>query len=196
MLEMNTMAQLDKQIKDTFGIVDAKANKAATLGTFNGRLLGYKNLMTKSMMWTPFGWAAAGQDLKKHEALDLGDDTIVWSIIKYGYIPCFVGGASLLIFLLSVHKFVCSLPRGVPEKSLANLCLATIVGIIIGGIGNGAQFQVFPVNVYLFLSLATVFSMFIKRKELLMNYGMRSQFERDEPNWGPNGGKPYVEVYQ
>lgn len=170
MLETNTMAKLDRQIKDTFNIVDAKADKVATLGTFNGRLLGYKNLMTKPMMWTPFGWAAAGQDIKKHEALDLGDDTIVWSIIKYGYVTCFVLGTTLLLFLLSVHKFVCSLPKGVPERKLGNLCLATILGIIVGGLGNGAQFQVFPVNVYLFLCLAFVFSMYIKRKEILSLY--------------------------
>lgn len=168
-LEQNLMAKADSAIKNTFNIVDAKAEKAATLGTFNGRLLGYKNLMTKSMMWTPFGWKAAGKDVAKFEALDLGDDTIVWSIIKYGFVTCIVVGFGLLVFLFKVHRLISMLPKGLPEKKLGNLCLATIVGIIIGGIGNGAQFQVFPLNVYLFLCLALVFSMYLRRSELLQN---------------------------
>lgn len=171
-LDNNLVAKLDTEIKSTFSISNAKVEKATTLGTFNGRLLGYKNLMTKSMMWTPFGWAAAGKDVKKFDPLDLGDDTIVWSIIKYGYVSCLVAGVGLLTFLLSVHKFIGSLPKIAPERKLGNMCLATILGILVGGIGNGAQLHVFPVNVYLFLCLAIVFSLFIKRKELLLNYSV------------------------
>jgi len=150
-----------------FNVNSSQGEKATTLGTFNGRLLGWKNLMTKSMMWTPFGWKMAGRDVRKYNPLDLGDDTIVWSLIKYGYIPVFMGGAFMLYFLIKLHKFICSLPKGSKERNIGNLCLATIVGILFGGLGNGAQLAVFPLNVYFFLCWAFVFSIYMNRNSHL-----------------------------
>lgn len=166
LLDKNIMTEVETSIRQTFNVESDRGAKASTLGSFNGRLNGYKNLMTKPMMWTPFGWKMAGRDIEKYDPLDLGDDTIVWSIIRFGYIPVFGGGCFLLIFLLRVHRFVCNLPKKSDERMLGNLCLATIVGIMVGGLGNGAQFQVFPLNVYLYMCLAFAYSLYIKRNEL------------------------------
>jgi hypothetical protein len=162
-MDMNLLSDVERELKHFLGVDGILGETVTTLGTFNGRLLGWKNLMTKSIMWTPFGWKMAGLDVTKFNPLDLGDDTIVWSLIKYGYIPFFVGGAFILYFLLKLHKFICSLPMGSKERNIGNLCLATIVGIMFGGLGNGAQLAVFPLNVYLFMCMAFVFSLYTNR---------------------------------
>jgi len=166
-MEMGLVGNAEKELMHVFNVNSSQGEKATTLGTFNGRLLGWKNLMTKSMMWTPFGWKMAGRDVRKYNPLDLGDDTIVWSLIKYGYIPVFFGGAFMLYFLIKLHKFICSLPKGSKERNIGNLCLATIVGILFGGLGNGAQLAVFPLNVYFFLCWAFVFSIYMNRNSYL-----------------------------
>lgn len=162
-MDMNLLGDVETELRHVFSVDSILGEKATTLGTFNGRLLGWKNLMTKSMMWTPFGWKMAGLNVKKFNPLDLGDDTIVWSLIKYGYIPVFVGGALILFFLIKLHKFICSLPKDSKERNIGNLCLASIVAIMFGGLGNGAQLAVFPLNVYLFLCFSFVFSLYTNR---------------------------------
>jgi hypothetical protein len=176
-LEMKLVSEAERTIMKVFNVKSDQARKATTMGTFNGRLHGWQNMMTKSMMWTPLGWKMAGRDVTKFDPLDLGDDTIVWSLIKYGYIPCFVGGVLLLFFLFKLHGFVCLLPKGSRGRNLGTLCLATIVGIMFGGLGNGAQLAVFPLNVYLFMCLAFVFSLHTNR-----NSYKQVEYDSEEAN--------------
>jgi hypothetical protein len=138
-----------------------------TLGTFNGRIDGWVNLMTKEHIWTPFGWAIAGKEFDDYDLIELGDDIIFWSVVKYGFVPVFVGTIVFLLFLYKLHWFVCQLPRDSNERKIANICLATSIGIISGGMSNAAQLYVFPVNVYFYFCLSFVFSIYLNyRTEL------------------------------
>jgi hypothetical protein len=156
-------------LKREFNTGDSRVDQATTLGTFNGRIDGWVNLMTKKHIWTPFGWKLAGKRFKDYELIDLGDDAIFWFIVKYGYIPCFLGGVLMLTFLYKLHRFIQELPYASLEKRIAVVCLASVIGLLSGGLGNAAQMSVFPVNVYLYLCLAFVFSIYLQRKTLVLN---------------------------
>ena len=152
--------RMERELKTTFDTRDARVDQATTLGTFNGRISGWANLMTKGHMWTPMGWKMAGKEFEDYQLIDLGDDIIFWSLVKYGYIPCTLAGIIFLVFLYRLHRFVCSLPFKSKERKIATICLATAIGIISGGLGNAAQLSVFPINIYFYLCLAIVYSIY------------------------------------
>jgi hypothetical protein len=166
--DMKVVEKAETVLMSNFRNADSRARQTMTLGSVNGRLVGWVNLMTKKQMWTPFGWKAAGKDVKQFDLTDLGDDIIFWSIVKYGYVPVFLGVFSMLAFLYKLHKAVCRLPFKSKERKIANISLATSVGIIVGGIGNAAQLYVFPVNIYFYLCLSFVYSIYIQRKQVAL----------------------------
>jgi hypothetical protein len=137
--------------------------------------------MTKDHMLTPFGWKFDGQDFKDFDLTDLGDDIIFWSVVKYGYIPVSLGFLLFIMFLYKLHRFVCSLPFGSNERKISNICLATSIGIIVGGIGNAAQLSVFPVNIYFYLCLAFVYSIYLENKS-----GLKHLARDNDTQWGGN----------
>jgi len=163
--DMQIVEKAEVELKHYFETNDSRARQSMTLGSVNGRLAGWVNLMTKENMWTPFGWKAAGTDIKKFEGTDLGDDMIFWSFVRYGYVSVFLGLTLMLTFLYKLHQSVCQLPRGSKDRKIANICLATSVGIIIGGVSNGAQLYVFPINIYFYFCLSLVYSIYIQRKQ-------------------------------
>ena len=163
--DMQIVERGELELRALFKTDDSRARQTMTLGSINGRLTGWVNLMTKKNMWTPFGWKFAGKDVKLFDAVDLGDDIIFWSVIRYGYVAVFVGLVVMLTFLYKLHRSVCNLPRATEERKIANISLATSVGIIFGGMSNAAQLGVFPVNIYFYLCLSFVYSIYIQRKE-------------------------------
>lgn len=162
--DMKLLDKAELQMKYLLSNGSSRLDQATTIGSFNGRLNGWVNLMTKEHMLTPFGWKMDGQNFKDFDLTDLGDDIIFWSFVKYGYIPVTVGFILFIVFLYKLHRFVCSLPYDSKERKISNICLATSVGIIFGGIGNAAQLSVFPVNIYFYLSLAFVYSIYLENK--------------------------------
>jgi hypothetical protein len=71
----------------------------------------------------------------------------------------------LLTFLYKLHKFVCSLPRDSKDRKIATICLATSIGILVGGLSNAAQLAVFPLNLYFYLCISIVYSTYLNQKE-------------------------------
>ena len=172
----------ERHLKSMVDQNDSRADQATTLGTFNGRIDGWVNLMTKEHIWTPFGWSIAGKEYDDYDVIELGDDIIFWSIVKYGFIPVFVGVFVFLFFLYKLHWFVCQLPRDSNERKIANICLATSIGIISGGMSNAAQLYVFPVNVYFYLCLSFVFSIYVNyRTELKQAKSLRHNSQLNMP---------------
>lgn len=179
--DMKLLEKAEMQMKYLLKGNDSRLEQATTIGSFNGRLNGWVNLMTKDHMLTPFGWKFDGQDFKDFDLIDLGDDMIFWSVVKYGYIPVSLGFLLFIIFLYKLHRFVCSLPFGSKERKISNICLATSIGIIVGGIGNAAQLNVFPVNIYFYLCLAFVYSIYLENK-----LASKNLVTEDGTQWGGN----------
>lgn len=163
--DLRVVERFEVELKAYFKTDDSRARQTMTLGSMNGRLEGWVNLMTKKEMWTPFGWKAAGKDVKQFDLIELGDDIIFWSIVKYGYVAVAFGIVAMLSFFYKLHKAVCGIPYGSEERKIANISMATSVGIISGGMSNAAQLYVFPVNIYFYLCLAFVYSIYIQRKQ-------------------------------
>lgn len=179
--DMKLLDKAEMQMKYLLKGNDSRLEQATTIGSFNGRLDGWVNLMTKDHMLTPFGWKFDGQDFKDFDLTDLGDDIIFWSVVKYGYIPVSLGFLLFIMFLYKLHRFVCSLPFGSNERKISNICLATSIGIIVGGIGNAAQLSVFPVNIYFYLCLAFVYSIYLENK-----LASKNLVTEDDTQWGGN----------
>jgi hypothetical protein len=163
--DMQIVEKFEVELKDYFKTNDSRARQTMTLGSMNGRLSGWVNLMTKENLWSPFGLKFAGTDTSNYKAEDLGDDIIFWSIIKYGFVPVFLGLSGLLVFLFKLHRMVSMLPHNSKEHKIANISLATSVGIIFGGMSNAAQLYVFPVNIYFYLCLSFVYSIYVQRNK-------------------------------
>lgn len=161
--DMNLVSQAEQILKSTLNASDRRTNQVTTLGSFNGRIEGWVNLMTKEDMWTPFGWKIANKRGSSHEKGIMGDDIIYWYIITYGYVPVFTGLALFLIFMYRLHRFVCGLPYQSMERKISTICLATAVGILSGGLSNAAQLNVFPINIYFFFCLSVVYSIYMQR---------------------------------
>ena len=177
--DMRIVEKVETELKAVFGTGDSRTKQVLTLGSVNGRLAGWVNLMTKDNMWTPFGWKAAGVDIKKFEGSDLGDDLIFWSVVKYGYVTLAVVIIIVFAFLGKLHGAVFRLPRYSKERKMANISLATSAGIISGGMSNAAQLYVFPVNIYFYLCLAFVYSIYIQRKREAISDPARSHLYKE-----------------
>jgi hypothetical protein len=165
--DADIIAQAEVKLQSFVDQRDSRARQAATLGSFNGRINGWSNLMTKDYMWTPFGWEAAGQRFEQYNLESLGDDIIFWSVVKYGFVPVVGGLIIFLSFLYRLHRFVTTLPKQSNERKIATICLATSIAIIVGGLSNAAQLYVFPVNIYFYLCLSFVFSIYLNYIESL-----------------------------
>ena len=163
--DLKLIENTEMQIKALLGSADSRVMQATTLGSFNGRLEGWVNLMTKEHMLTPFGWKFAGQKFDDFSLIELGDDIIFWTVVKYGYIPVVIASLLFITFLYKLHRFVCSLPFDSVERKISNICLATSIGILVGGIGNAAQLNVFPLNIYFYFCLAFVYSIYLRNKK-------------------------------
>lgn len=163
--EMQLLEKLETSVRSiTPTSKYSRADQAITFGSMNGRLQGWVNLMTKDNMWTPFGWRMDGRRLKDVHHEDMGDDIIFWAVMQFGYVTCTVAGIILLSFMYKLHRFVCSLAVGI-ERKVCTICLATAVGILFGGLSNSAQLLVFPVNIYFYLNIAFVYSLYIQSRE-------------------------------
>jgi len=143
----------------------SRADQAVTIGSMNGRLHGWVNLMTKDNMWTPFGWKMAGINRQKVHGDDMGDDIIFWAVMQFGYVFCAIMGGGMIVFLYKLHRFVCSLDYGSRERRICTISLATAIGILFGGLSNSAQLLVFPVNIYFYLSISFVYSLYSQKRE-------------------------------
>jgi hypothetical protein len=161
--EMKLTSKLEDIMKDYTNTSDSRVDQAMTLGTFNGRIEGWVSLMTRERIWSPFGWRIAKITRTANDVEFLGDDVIFWYIITYGYIPFFTGLFLFLLFMYKLHRFVCFLPKDSVERRICTICLATTFGILSGGLSNASQLSVFPINIYFYLCLSVVYSIYIQR---------------------------------
>lgn len=139
---------------------DPTLKRAVVLGTAQDRLQGWANLTQESQLWQPFGFAASGINVSNTTNADFhwGHDALIDVLIKFGYVPLFFGVVFGAYLLSKLMGYMYSLNK----KSLAfkntRLCLALTAGILVGAMGNGAQFRNFPQNFFFAMWLAIPFA--------------------------------------
>lgn len=158
---------------------DDFSQRAIVMGTMNARLDGWINLTQKPELYTPFGFHFAGQKLGATDFF-WGHDLIVDTLIMVGYVPII-----LLLFVVGLglrlcYRYYFGLDQGSLERKIVRISFAFVVGILIGGLSNGAQLRVFPQNFYFFLFVAFIFSSY-------MNYSMRQRQEKLQAAPNPHG---------
>lgn len=139
---------------------DPTLQRAVVLGTAQDRVQGWANLTTNTMIWQPFGFAASGISMRNTTNADFhwGHDALIDALIQYGYVPLILGVALASFLFSKLFSYMYSLPRSALAFKNTRLCLALACGILVGAMGNGAQFRNFPQNLFFALWLAIPFA--------------------------------------
>lgn len=161
--ESGLLGTIEKSLKRTVVEItdDPRAQRAVVLGTVGDRLQGWVNLTTEPKLWQPFGFAVAGMDTARGNSdFRWGHDALIDALIRFGYVPLFIILVSGAYLFTHLFKFMYSLPTSSMPFKLTRLCLALCFGILVGAMGNGAQFRNFPQNFYFALWIAIPFAIY------------------------------------
>lgn len=139
---------------------DPTLKRAVVLGTAQDRVQGWANLTTNTMIWQPFGFAVSGINVRNTTNADFkwGHDALIDALIQYGYVPLGLGIIMASYLFSRVFKYMYSLKRSDQAFKNTRLCLALAFGILVGAMGNGAQFRNFPQNLFFAIWLAIPFA--------------------------------------
>jgi hypothetical protein len=156
----------------------ANAERAVVLGTMYDRLSGWRYLVTQPEGFPALGEMFGGKvTVKMVDSYRLGHDIIISYLIKLGWIPMsllFILGTYLL---RKLHAFQFSLDKKSEEFRMTRYCLASFLGILAGGMANGAQLFNFPQNFYFWVWLSMALAIYQRNAE--RNKLHRSQIETD-----------------
>jgi hypothetical protein len=136
----------------------AEQSQATNVATLNARLEGYEALVTVPQAWTPFGLRLSGYTESAVRSKITTHDMVTTLLLNYGYIPLIVAGLFVLYNLWKLHRYVFSetepLARAVGVTGLA-------VGLVLcsGAFTNGAQFNTYPVNYFIWFGFGITLSM-------------------------------------
>lgn len=139
---------------------DPTLKRAVVLGTAQDRVQGWANLTTNPMIWQPFGFAASGINVRNTTNADFkwGHDALIDALIQFGYVPLGLGIIVAAYLFSRVFNYMYSLQRSDQAFKNTRLCLALAFGILVGAMGNGAQFRNFPQNLFFAIWLAIPFA--------------------------------------
>jgi len=161
-LKYNMLSKAEAVLQDAALSVtsDATVKRAVVLGTALDRIRGWANLTQESRIWQPFGFSAAGMSVKDttNDEFHWGHDALIDTLIKFGYVPLALGAIFAAFLLNRLMRYMFSLPKDALAFKITRLCLALTFGILVGAMGNGAQFRNFPQNLFFALWLAIPFS--------------------------------------
>jgi hypothetical protein len=131
------------------------AQRALVLGTMYDRISGWRYLATQPFGFPLIGTAFGGKvTVKMVDGYMLSHDLLVGYLCRLGWIPMFFLGISGAFLLAKFHKFQFSVNKNSLEFKLVRYCLASLCGILTGGLANGAQLFNFPQNFYFWLWLS------------------------------------------
>jgi len=146
-------------------------SQAFRISTFSQRLLGFHNLRTNPDAWTLFGVpaedreSAGGTDVS---GLDrsygylakskyFSHDALTKSIINYGIIPTGLVVLLVAVLLWRMHSYVFR-ARSREMRTALRVLLALLFGNLAGGLTTSNFIAVFPINVFVWLFLASLIS--------------------------------------
>lgn len=133
----------------------ADTERALVIGTMYDRLSGWRYLAQQPMGFPLFGSAFGGvHSVVLVDRYSLYHDLIVQYLVLLGWIPMLSIGVCFVVFLVKLHRFQFSLNKNSSEFNLLRYCIASFLGILVGGMANGAQLFNFPQNFYFWLWLA------------------------------------------
>lgn len=162
MLKHQFLSKVESVIQDVAlaATDDPTVKRAVVLGTALDRVQGWANLTQEPKIWQPFGFAAADMSVTNSSNADFhwGHDALVDALIKFGYVPLSIGFLVMAFMTYKLLNYMFSLSRNDLSFKLTRLCLALATGILVGGMGHGAQFRNFPQNLFFALWLAIPFS--------------------------------------
>lgn len=176
--EHDLIGQAETAVKEAVLPFDANEyqERAVVLGTMNARLHGWINLTQNPKIYTPFGFKLAGREKDITNVL-WGHDMIVDMLINIGYVPMLILAVLGFIFLRQTHAFLFALPKDGLDHKITRLSIAFTIGILIGGLANGAQLRVWPQNYYFYLFISFVLSSYF-------NYKVRARSRKEiRPAW-------------
>jgi hypothetical protein len=139
---------------------DPTLKRAVVLGTARDRLQGWANLTQEPRLWQPFGFAASDINIKNTTNSDFkwGHDALIDALIQYGYVPVFFGLSGAAFSFIKLFGFMYRLNNKSQAFKNLRLCLSFTAGILVGAMGNGAQFRNYPQNFFFCLWLAIPFA--------------------------------------
>lgn len=139
---------------------DPTLKRAVVLGTAQDRVQGWANLTQESQLWQPFGFAASGISVKNTTNADFhwGHDALIDALIKIGYVPLSLIVALAIFMVKKLFGYMYSLSPTDQAFKNTRLCMALAFGILVGAMGNGAQFRNYPQNFFFALWLAIPFA--------------------------------------
>lgn len=163
---------LDSNFKSAVGNTNDHVDRALVLGTFYDRILGWKNLTQRPDIWTPFGFALAGKVVDWQKDM-IGHDITIDLLLRFGFVPIAAGLSLLTAGLYKIHQYILKLKSESLEKKITVVAFSLAVGIFVGGFGNGAQLRVFPQNLFFFMFIGMVLSIYLNRNN--KDYSQSSQ---------------------
>jgi hypothetical protein len=179
-LENNVLQDIQLWLQDVAGSTgNAYADRALVMGTMTARFEGFVNLTSNPKIWTPFGMGIAGdKDYLTGGTIMYAHDFITEFLIKYGYIAFVITGIISFWMFTKMNKIYFSMPKGSIYQIICRVSLAFALGIMSGGLGNGAQLWVFPQNFYFYFFLAVVYTVGMERLKI-KNVQSNSQIMND-----------------
>ncbi|MEM8955457.1 MAG: hypothetical protein AAGD22_14990, partial [Verrucomicrobiota bacterium] len=102
--------------------------QALRIQTFSDRLYGFRNLVTSSRMWTPFG--VAREDRTETGGAVMSHDLIGSTLLAVGYVPLIFGLVFGFIGVLWLQAKILSVPDGTDRE--VSILLFGIVMCILG----------------------------------------------------------------
>jgi hypothetical protein len=119
--------------------------------TFSDRLEGFRHLVSDSRIWTLFGAGANVRDtLTSH-------DPLTSALLAHGVVPVTGAIVFLIALLTRVHRNIWAL-RDSRLRWMAAACLGTVWGLVATSMISGNRMNIFPVNVFMWLLLAMMWS--------------------------------------
>ena len=153
------------------------------LGTFNARLEGMHNLVTKPEYWSMFG---QGSDLKgtKHGGEFATHDQVSRLVLRFGVVGLAAMVALVSFCLSRLHRIVWLIPPGSRERLLGTLGIVFLLGTIgLGASAGGGIMRSFPGPTFLFLAM-TVTAMAVRDAVRERKIRVVDAEERVEPKLG------------
>lgn len=139
----------------------ANAERAMVLGTMYDRLSGWRYLATQPLGFPLFGTTFGGVvTVNLVDQYMLGHDIIVNYLSKLGWIPLAFVLSVGWMFVCKLHQFQFSLPKISQEFKLMRYCLASMAGMLTGGLASGAQLFNFPQNFYFWFWLSICLALY------------------------------------
>lgn len=162
LLEIKAMERLTLTFYDLVPLTD-KTMKSFSFGTFNSRLISFRELTSNKDLWTPFGFRLAGKPTELDAIIQATGarihDALTDTLIKFGYVPLAILALVGIWLLIKMHSNI-FWQRSPLAKNLALISTTAVLSFALGGLSSWTQFYTFPINTYMWLFAGITVSLY------------------------------------